>query len=221
MPDETLPVTPPAAITSVTPADAAKPETLLNYKEVVELRKETRENAALLKQLLEKVGQPTPAAAIPTPPAPAKDTPPKGDEVTTRVQSLEGMLTTMQRDGALKDAFLEHGITDAKARELLKNATAGLAADKVAEYVASNAAFFKAASAAAPAKPATPIAPGTSDTGTAGGTARAVIPNDITAIDPEVWKTLSPEEKRKRWETERRARGGDFNPFAAARKTGK
>lgn len=216
MSDEITPVAAPAAAPAPTADAAAQP--LLNYKEVVELRKETRETRDLLKQLLEKGGRPetAPVAATPAP----KD-PPKGDELTTRFQALEGELATMRRDGALKDAFLEHGITDPDLRDLLKSVASNANPTDVAAIVAKYAGKLKPAapqstSTTEAAKQA--VTPGTTNTGAAGGEARTQIPNDILAVPAETWKQLTPEEQRRRYEADKRDKGGNFNPVAERRR---
>jgi hypothetical protein len=72
---------------------------------------------------------------------------------------------------------------------------------------------------AQPTAPVVPAVPaGTSNTGAAGGEARTQIPNDVLAISKEAWDQLPPEEKRARYEADKRAKGGHFNPVAERRR---
>jgi len=221
MADENTPQGTPPATPPATPADAggaAPAAPLVNYKEIVELRKETRENTALLKQFLERESGRSQPVVPPTPTTPAPTSPPpKGDELTTRFQALEGELATMRRDGALKDAFLEHGVTDPDLRDLIKVAAAQASPTDVAGIVAKYAKFKTAAAPAAPATAPAAVPTGTSNTGAAGGESRTQIPSDVLAISKEAWAQLSPEEKRARYEADKRSKGIDVNPFAARR----
>jgi hypothetical protein len=217
----TPPATPPA-----TPADAggaAKPEALLNYKEVVELRKETRETRDLLKQLLES-GRSSTAPTAPAATTKPETKPEAASGTNDGVAELRARLDASERNSALKDAFLEHGITDPDLRDLLKTAASQASPTDVGAIVAKYAAKLKPAvaptqSTSEPAKQV--VAPGTSNTGAAGGEARTQIPNDVLAVSKEAWAQLSPADKRARYEADKRAKGGDFNPFAESKRTSK
>ena len=184
-------------------------------REWVDFRREQRELSGLLKSLQASAGK-TPAAATKEA---AKDAAP---DVVTRAE-----LQALRDENAIGRAVGDLGISPAhRARvEKLWRAETERPAD-VAAWVRATADEFgmvptKPAAAAAPparTEPAAKLPPGTSNTGAPGADARTALPSDVTLIEGHAWKQLTDVEKKQRWESQKRERLGNYNPFAA-RKT--
>lgn len=189
-------------------------EPLYNKREVVELRKEVRGIDGKLAGLSGAVAELVKALSPKETPAPAKKEPiaNTGDAAIARVAELE-------RTIALKDAFSELGIKPGAGQDLIAKAVRQDNPENVREYVAKYASAF--APAVTPEAPKPDPAPKetitrqvVANTGAPGVDPRHAIPVDLFQIDPGVWKGLSPEEKKARYQAYRRDRGGSFNPFA-------
>jgi len=178
--------------------------------------------AGSLETLVTTLGK----GVVQEPPAVKQDKSDGGDALEAlraEVAASRAEVATMKRDAALSAALLEHGITNADVRGLIASAVKADNPSDVGAFVAKYAPAFKPAADAGKgkdvaAKAETPPLPaGTSDSGASGAAAKSVIPNDILAIEPDAWKQLNPEEKRRRYEQHKRERGGDYNPFAAGK----
>ena len=208
-------------VTLATPAE----EPLINKRELVELRKETREtqrqNAEILKELRvtnernARIDAAAAAAATSvTDPAPESKPDAKVDEKSSGdgAEAL-AVVRKVQRELALERAFNASGLKEGNPmRTLLTDATAGKSADETVEYIKKNApASATVTTEAAPPLPAT----GKSDTGSPGRTASTMLPDNPNKIDPATFSALSAKEKIEiveRWKSQT----GGRNPYRSA-----
>jgi hypothetical protein len=114
-------------------------------------------------------------------------------KLSEQVSTLQKELRQSKVESALAAAFAKHGITDAGAQGLLKQAVANMNPEKIGEYVDANAKLF------ASARPG--VQQATSNTG-AGGTDGKQI-GDIKQMSPEAWRSLPPEEQRRLYQASR------------------
>ena len=130
---------------------------------------------------------------------PKQEAPPvaKGTEVTPpAANGAMSEVAVLRREMAVKDACLEHGITDARQRRLIDLAIKAENPPDVAAFVAEHAASLKPATTAAPTTTDPPKTP-TVNTG-APGTTQPILDADPNRIDPAVFAGLPKEEQRKR-----------------------
>jgi hypothetical protein len=208
-----------AATTTTTTQQSGSDEPLLNKREVVELRKETRANATKLDALMEMLKGSMPASKTEPAKADAKASP------DDRVQALEARYAAMERQLALKDAYADLGIKPGDARDLIESAILGRNAQDPAEIrslVEKYAGLFKAGNTA-PASQATQTQvttavtqPKVPDGGPPSVDRKAHLPDDILAVPSAAWGAMSGEEKRDFYENYKRKSGGG-NPFAEKR----
>jgi hypothetical protein len=154
-----------------------------------ELRKEREEARAEMRQLAAKFDKPaTPGEA--NKPASAPAGPATAADVDGRMRKLE-----------IRAALAESGVTDPELREVITDAIEAKRPDDIHAYVAKYARFGAkpaAAPAAAPAAPNAPSAPpGRSNTGAPGSGQQALTPQTLAGIDPDVYKSLPIEERRR------------------------
>lgn len=202
------------------PADAGKPAAGVepaapSHRDWNALASNIRELTSSFKQVAESLGKGAVTASAPAP----KDEPKPANAPASSSGNNEAMarVAELERNLALRDAFLEHGITDPEIRGLISDAAKANGSTDVGSFVAKYAAKLKppaAAPAAAPAAtPAPAVSSGTAGTGIGGAPARVQQPNNVLAIDPAAWSAMSPEEKRAAHQRQMRG-NGNHNPFA-------
>lgn len=222
MADEDQGGTPPPA---APPSDGGSPpnsggsdEQIRNFKEFVEARKEVR---GVAKELVEVKTMLQSFQSFLNKAEPVKSqTPPQA--AVTSAPAANAEVQQLRQELALKEALADRGITDVGQRKAIERLYRAEGPQDIGQWLGDTVSQFdsfkkppevKAAEPApgtvAPAK----IPPGTSNTGPSGGDKRTLIPTDILQIDGEVWRGMSTEEKRSRWQQHKRSSLGDFNPF--------
>lgn len=196
------------------PADAGQPtigavsdEPLRNYREVVELKRDVREVQRLIKdQLLPALASQRQPAPVAQPEEPARRAHPRPEAAAGGGAAMEAV-AALERKIELKDAFLDLGIKSAEHREMLEAIVAKASPANVREFLGKYAASLAPApSSAQPSARAMqmPQATGRSNSGTpAAPVSGAIATDDIYAIDPAVWLTMSPADRRAAWEKQR------------------
>lgn len=182
----------------------------VDYKEVVGLRKETRETAtklAALETMLAKVSADIQKIA------PREDAKPTAAE--TKADTAAAALAAT-RSLALELAYEKAGIKNAKMKEIL-SLGAPTEIDKIPAYVAECAKEFSPEQKPAPAPPAHN---GKSDTGSPGGTASDIIPdNPLHWTRDQAWAIFNRDPKELIRRTEAHAyKGTNTNPYSKRRR---
>jgi hypothetical protein len=203
-----------AVTTTTTQQTAGSDEPLVNKREVVELRKETRENAKKLDAVLDFLKGSTPAS---------KSEPVKADAKAP--VDFEARFAAMERQLALKDAYADLGIKPGDARDLIESAIRGHNAQdpgEIRSLVEKYAGLIKPV-VTAPATQATQTQvtaavtqPKVPDGGPPSVDRKAHLPDDILAVPSAAWNAMSPAEQREFYENYKRRNGGG-NPFAEKR----
>lgn len=156
------------------------------------------------KQLAEVLAQ--------KPPEPKAEKP-KAETTDEKYAALESQLKEMKRTAELKESYADLGIKPGPGRELIEMAVKAANPENVREFVEKYAATLVAQPAAtAPAAPQKPKV--TTDTGAPAVDPKNTIPDDLRYMPVEVWKGMTPEERRKRWE-KFSGQGAHSNPWRA------
>lgn len=199
-----------------------------NPTEIKKALQKTRETAKSLETLQGQVAQllqlQQQQKAAPKP----DDDEPKGRvRATDAMDEVKKLREELAFERTLNAKVRDAGITlSSQQAEMLQTLYGIKRPNDVAEWIDAHLPAFAApkppsqpaTSQAAPAAPAAPPPKAKStDSGPGGVDARQSIPTDLFSIDAEVFKGLSAQEKRQRWESFKRDRGMDFNPFAALR----
>ena len=214
--------TPAASAAAGTPADAgtgassnaspAQPADAGGWRNVEEIKaalKATRENEKLLKSFLpimqkfEKWSNAMAPDGAAQPSAPQAPVPQGGDAMQE--------IVALKRQLALKDAFDEHRIPQGPMRKLIEQAAQAGNVSDVRAFVAEYAAL--GTQPAAPSQPAQ-SAPVT-NTGAPSAQSSAFIPENPSALLPEVVANMTPAQKRAHWMAFRAKSNRNANPFAA------
>lgn len=206
------------APTTATTADAGtqgqqqqgSDEPLRNYREVVELRKEVREMAKLMKDLAGRQG-PTETSK----PAAAEAKP----EGRSGGAEAFAEVTALRRELAIEKACTELGVTSPTLRDLIERATVQASPADVRSIVEKVAGELRPAAVRetppTPPPPATAPAtqPARSNTGAPGVDGKIALPEDPRLIDPETWKGMTSKERIERHQANQRRAGMNANPF--------
>jgi hypothetical protein len=205
----------PAPVADATPAQsaAASDEPLVSKREIVELRKETRETKKAIDAVIDQLKKlvPTPKAAPDSAPTVSPRATPD-DATAHRLRVLE-----------FRETLTEAGITDKTQREWLSQ-----------QYVATNSddpsAWLSGAIGAlgitkpqtthpAPGQsppPVQPSAPPSSNSGPPAGSRPAYGNQSVLDMDPSVYRALPKEEKDKLHRAFLSGPGPNTNPFIGA-----
>lgn len=213
---------PPAGVPQ-TPAPDGDSERWTNKTEFVQVAKRSRENGkgiSAIGERLAKIEQMLTSQSGQTPAAP-DDEPPKREQVRAKdVQTnMEHRFADMEFRESL--AELEQPLTKAQKNVLLRLYRADRPSNEdLPEWLAANMGAFPKQETPAAIVPPVPQAPQVSNSGGAPTVdPRSGLPVDIFAVDPTVWKALSPKEKAEHFESYKRSRGPQGNPFAALKTT--
>jgi hypothetical protein len=188
---------------SPTPPGTATPDggLVLTAKEWADFRREQRKRDETLDRLAAKLDKPaTPGEA--NKPATAPAGPATAADVDGRMRKLE-----------IRAALAESGVTDPELREVITDAIEAKRPDDIHAYVAKYARFgAKPAAPAAPTAVAPSPPPGRSNTGAPGSTVQALAPKSLIGIDPDVLRSMPPQERRALMDKTMRS-GGSINPY--------
>ncbi len=185
-----------AQATQMTTAQVANEESAQPSKdEWVQFRKDIRELKGLLKDPNKGRTSQEPASepAKAKPATDAQASTGAGDAVTARMDALE-------RNLALERAFNQSQITDVKSQDLIRRAFQSENASDIPALVAEYAPSIKPVTVAAPVtttRTAPTQVPNVSNTGAPSAT-QPVLSFNPNEIDPQVFKSMTPEEQQKR-----------------------
>lgn len=142
---------------------------------------------------------------------------PKVEATDDKYAALQAQFNEMKRTAELKESYADLGIKPGPTRELLELAVKAANPENVREFVEKYAATLVAQPA--PTAQAAPIKPKvTTDTGAPAVDPKNTIPDDLRYMPIEVWKGMSPEERRKRYE-KFSGQGVNANPWRARKES--
>jgi len=171
------------------------------WKDVFKFRDTFKQELGELKALVKGLVPPQPKQESAAPPPPA-------DAAMSEIAELKRSL-------AVKEVFADFGLKPGPQRELLEMALDKARPEDPRAFVQK---YLSAIAPAAPTTAAPPQAPPRSNTGAPGAGDKANLPADPRLIRPDIWASLSKDERREINERFQRASGGNSNPYASARK---
>lgn len=203
-----------ASNTGSTPHSEEQP--LRNYKEVVELRKETRENSKRLESLLAKFEN-FAAGAKPTKQDAVIANAPKGD---SDAAALAAEVAALRAEKAFEEAISDKGISDRGQIKMLKRLFKSERPSDVGAWLddadIKNVFVKSSATDVATDSGARPIAP--SNTGAPAATGGTELPSHPGQLSQSVIDAMTPEQARDYYEKWRRkANEKNEHPYAHAR----
>ena len=232
MPDNQVPpdgAAPPAGNNGDNAADAAGQVNTEEWRNPAEIKKSLQGQRDLTKRFdrVESVVE-TIAKQVADLLPKAKETPSNGAGGPD-MSAMMGRLDKMERDLLFERALsskTQAGGTALAGRQvqILRGLFDQEKPSDVGEWLESTIPLFSSAKpstaaspAASPAAASPPPKAKSTDTGPGGVDLRQTLGTDLMTMDPDVFKNLSSDEKRKLYEGYKRERGMDYNFFAAAK----